>query len=151
MSTENDKTPQTTAPKVTPPPKAKEPVFENPEDNIKEPEKSTAVNTVSQKAQARLHSIEDNFVSLSSQRQLNLIFGSLILIAALTAGFGMLISLVLGTLMVVQAVTGNMILNDFIDTMDERHKKWFIPILFGITIAIILGYLIIGFVGVGDN
>jgi len=152
MSTQNNNTdPNPAAPKVTPPPKSKEPVFDNPADNIKAGEKDTAIHQVGERAQAKLHSIESNFVSLSSQRQLNVIIGSLIIIAALTAGFGMLVSIILGTLMVVQGVTGNMILNNFIDTMDERHKKWFIPILFGIIALILLAYLVIGFVGVGES
>jgi hypothetical protein len=150
MSTQNpDTTPA--PPKVTPPPKAKEPVFADPNDNVKAVEETTTFHKVGDKAQAKLHSIENNFVSLSSQRQLNLILGSLILISALTGGLGIFVSLILGTLMIVQAVTGNMILNDFIDTMDERHKKWFIPLLFGVLVFIVLAYLVIGFVGVGDS
>lgn len=152
MSTENDQTtaPNPAAPKVTPPPKAKEPVFDNPQDNIKE-EANTALDKVKDKAQAKLHSVEDNFISLSSQRQINLICGALLIIAALTAGLGVLITLVLGTLMIFQALTGNMILNDFIDTMDEKHKRYFVPILFGVIVVIVLAYIVYGFIGAGAD
>jgi uncharacterized membrane protein YeaQ/YmgE (transglycosylase-associated protein family) len=150
MSTQNPNTPDPT-PNVTPPPKVKEPVFDNPEDNIKPEEKSSRLHNVGEKAQNKLHRMEDSFVSLSSQRQLNFILGSLIIIAALTAAFGMLISIILGTFMIVQAVTGNMLMNDFFDKMDQQQKKWLIPALIGIATFIFVAYIIIGFVGVADS
>ncbi len=145
--------PNTPAPKpnVTPAPKVKEPVFDNPADNLKPEEMNSKFQKVSEKAQAQLHNMENSFVSLSSQRQLNFILGSLIIIAALTAAFGMLISIILGTFMIVQAVTGNMLLNDFFDKMDQQQKKWLIPALIGIAAFIFIAYIIIGFVGVSES
>ncbi len=148
MSTQNQ---NTNIPAVTPPPKAKEPVFDNPEDNIKQATETSAMQKVGARAQAKLESVENNFVSLNSQRQLNLIFGSLIVISALTGGFGMLISIILGTFMIIQAVTGNMLLNDFIDSIENRHKKYFIPVLFTVIALIVISYLAIGFIGVGES
>lgn len=145
MSTQNNDTP-----KVTPPRKAKEPRFDNPKDNVKDVEEESKLHQASEKAQAGLHTLEDKFVSLSSQRQLNFILGSLILIAALTASFGMLISILLGTLMIVQAATGNMILNNFFDKMNQQHKKWLIPGLIGVLAFIFVAYVIIGLIGVGE-
>lgn len=145
MSTQNNDTP-----KVTPPPKAKEPQFDNPKNNVKDVEEESKLHQASEKAQAGLHTLEDRFVSLSSQRQLNFILGSLLLIAALTASFGMLISILLGTLMIVQAATGNMILNNFFDKMNQQHKKWLIPGLIGVLAFIFVAYVIIGLIGVGE-
>ncbi|NCP67900.1 hypothetical protein GW756_03885 [bacterium] len=150
MSTQIPNTPAP-APNVTPPPTAKEPVFNDPNDNIKPEEKESKFHHVSEQAQTKLHNMEDSFISLSSQRQLNFILGSLIIIAALTAAFGMLISILLGTLMIVQAVTGNMLLNDFFDKMDQKQKRWLIPALIGVVAFIFIAYIIIGFVGVGEN
>lgn len=149
MSTQNQDTPPAT-PNVTPPPKAKEPQFDDPKDNIKAGEADSKLHQAGEKAQAGLHTLEDKFVSLSSQRQLNFILGSLLLIAALTASFGMLISILLGTLMIVQAATGNMILNNFFDKMNQQHKKWLIPGLIGVLTFIFIAYVIIGLVGVGE-
>jgi uncharacterized membrane protein YeaQ/YmgE (transglycosylase-associated protein family) len=123
---------------------AKEPEFTSDEKAEKVVPQQKFTNTVTDKAQAKLNKLEDQFISLSSQRQLNFILGSLILLAAFTSSLGMLISIILGTFMVVQAVTGNMIMNEFFDQMDQKHKRWMIPALIGITVAIIIAYLVMG-------
>gem|GEM_PF-3808883 len=102
-------------------------------------------NTQENAAHKKLNSLENQFVSLSSQRQLNLILGSLILISALIGVAGILISLVLGTLMIIQAATGNMIMNDFFDSLDTKYKKGLVPVLFCIIALIVVAYLVIGF------
>jgi len=150
MSTQNNDTPPVT-PNVTPPPKAKEPLFDNPEDNVKVVEEETRIHKAGEKAQEQLHSLEDKFVSLSSQRQLNFILGSLLLIAAFTAGLGVLITLILGSLMIFQALSGNMVFNNFFDTMDQKHKKWLIPGLIGLLTVIFIAYVIIGLIGIGGE
>ena len=49
--------------------------------------------------------------------------------------------------MIVQAATGNMIMNDWFDSLDQKHKKWMIPALFGLVAFIILAYVVIGLTG----
>lgn len=125
---------------------AKEPVFA--EDSAKtQNNNSKRIHQAAERAQDKLHNLEDQFVSLSSQRQLNFVLGSLILIAALVGPAGLLISLVIGTLMIMQAATGNMILNNWFDTMDTKHKKWLIPGLVGFVALMIIAYLVIGVTG----
>lgn len=139
MSTEKPNTPDIEVEAT-----ANNPVFASPEDEANAKATESKLHQASGKAQERLHNLENQFVSLSSQRQLNFVLGSLLIISALTAGFGMLISLILGTLMIVQAATGNMILNNFFDSMDAKHKKWLIPGLIGIIAFIFIAYLFIG-------
>ena len=126
---------------------AKDPQFTSEEKAEKMPPKGDKLHQVTDKAHAQLNALEDQFVSLSSQRQLNFILGTLVLLAAFTGDFGMLISLILGTLMIVQAATGNMIMNDFFDKMDHKHKRWLIPGLIGLIVFILLAYIIIGLTG----
>lgn len=122
---------------------------ENPDSNQnQEPAaeaKHSALNDVGEKANAKLHSLENQFVSLSSQRQLSFIIGAVFLLSAFTGGLGFLIALGLGVLMIFQGLTGKMILNDFLDKMDQKHKKWLVPGLIGTAVLIMIISVIMGF------
>ena len=109
--------------------------------------KASPLEEVTDKASAKLHSLENQFVSLSSQRQLNFILGALFLLSALTGGIGILIALFLGVLLIFQGVTGNMVLNNFLDTMDQKHKKWLVPGFLGALVLFMILSILMGFSG----
>ena len=44
-----------------------------------------------------------------------------------------------------------MILNDFLDTMDQKHKKWLVPGFIGAIALIMIIAIVMGFVQSGDS
>ena len=104
----------------------------------------SALSDVGDKTNAKLHSLENQFVSLSSQRQLSFIIGALFLLSAFTGGLGFLIALGLGVLMIFQGVSGKMLLNDFLDKMDQKHKKWLVPGLIGAVALTLIISMVMG-------
>ena len=120
---------------------------ENPEPNQNsetEEKHHSALNDVGDKASAKLHSLENQFVSLSSQRQLSFILGALFLLSAFTGGLGFLMALGIGVLLIFQGLSGKMILNDFLDKMDQKHKKWLVPGLIGAAVLIMIASVVMG-------